>query len=335
MDPDSLLRSLGITRIAVPIPFVDAGGPVNVYAIEERDGSYTLFDCGLGTKEAEASLRASAAELGVDLSRLKRIIVSHGHIDHYGLAQTFSEQTGATVHVHPADFAKVVGVGRWVDELPRYESYFKKLGISDEYMRMMGKAATATAKFARQVDEARARTLKAGEKFQFKHVELEVLHLPGHTPGLVCLWEPTRKILFADDHLLAKVSPNPLLEIGEGGEAQKFKSLLSYFASARRVYEMDIELVLPGHGPPFSGHRELLDGLFGFYKKRQDKIAAHLEKEPSTALELIPVVFRGIDITRLFLTLSEVVGNLEVMEEQGRVVRREVEGVYRYELAVQ
>lgn len=328
-DGDALLRTLGITRIAVPIPFVDAGGPVNVYAIEQDDG-FTLFDCGLGTAEAEASLRQGAREAGVDLSCVKRIIVSHGHIDHYGLAQTLSEETGATVHVHPADWAKVTANKRWVEELALYTPYFKKLGVTDDHITTLGKVAKATAKFARQVEESRARKLTAGDRFSFRHVELEVLHLPGHTPGLVCLWDSQNRILFADDHLLAKVSPNPLLELDERGEAEKFRSLETYFHSARRVYQMDIDWVLPGHGAPFQGHRALLDGLFGFYKKRQDKIHAHLASNEASPMDLIPVVFRGVDVGRLFLTLSEVIGNLEVMEAEGRVKRREVDGVYRF-----
>lgn len=326
-----LLASLGVHRIAVPIPFVDAGGPVNVYAIEEADGGYTLFDSGLGSAEAEASFRASAAAAGVDLSLVRRIVVSHGHIDHYGLAQTLSEQTGATVHVHPADWSKVVGEGRWDAELPRFARYFQKLGIDPDFIEAMGKGARWTSTFARQVEPSRARELHAGERFRFKHLELEVLHLPGHTPGLVCLWEPNHRILFADDHLLAKVSPNPLLEIGEDGETKK--ALVTYFQSARRVQAMDIDWVLPGHGAPFQGHRELIENLMGFYRKRQDKIAAHLAQNPCTALELVPVVFREIKVSKLFLTLSEIVGNLEVMEAEGRIVRREENGVFKFSVA--
>jgi glyoxylase-like metal-dependent hydrolase (beta-lactamase superfamily II) len=332
---EGFLRELGIHRVPVPIPFVEAGGPVNVYFIENGDGTYSLFDCGLGTPEAEASLRASVKAAGLDLAKVSRILISHGHIDHFGLAQTISEESGATVHVHAADWTKVVGDGRWIQQAPRYEAYFRKLAVPDELIGKMVKLASNTLKFARRVDEARARKLEAGQRFTFGKFSAEVLHLPGHTPGLVCLWASEQRILFADDHLLARVSPNPLLELTETGEEGKFQALVTYLESTKKVYAMDVGWVLPGHGPAFQGHRELLDSLFGFYEKRQAKILARVGQGEVTAVELVSTLFGKADPMRLYLTLSEVVGNLEVMELKGQVRRRFDGSVYLYAAASQ
>ncbi|MHB8879540.1 MAG: MBL fold metallo-hydrolase, partial [Myxococcaceae bacterium] len=261
-DAGEALAALGIHRLAVPIPFADAGAPVNVYLLENGGGTYTMFDCGLGTPEAEASLRASALGAGLDLGKVTRILLSHGHIDHYGLAQTFSEATGAKVHLHPGDFDKVVGGARWAARPDRYAPYFRKLGVPDELIEKMVKLAGSTVKFARRVDEPRMVEAVPGERLGFARFEGQLVHMPGHTPGLCCLWIEEYRLFLSADHLLARVSPNPLIEIGEGGEEQKFLALTTYIESARRAYEMDIDLVLPGHGPPFRGHRALLDGLF-------------------------------------------------------------------------
>ncbi|MBI3180576.1 MAG: MBL fold metallo-hydrolase [Myxococcales bacterium] len=329
---EAFLAALGIHRVAIPVPFPDAGGPVNTCFLENRDGSFTLFDAGLGTPDAEAAFRASAEAAGLSLAKVSRIVVSHGHIDHYGLAQTLSEETGAQVFVHPADWDKVVGDGRWVEQADRYRSYFARLSVPEELIHKMAKLAGSTSRFARRVDEARAQPLSAGQRFEFARFTADVLHMPGHTPGLVCLWLHEQRILLADDHLLARVSPNPLLELGPKGEEDKFPALLTYLASARAAHRLDVEWVVPGHGPPFRGHRALLDSLFEFYSRRQERILSRLAESECSALELVVALFGATDPVRLYLTLSEVVGNLEVLEDAGRVRRRLEAGKYRFSL---
>ena len=180
-------------------------------------------------------------------------------------------------------------------------------------------SAGATGRYAQPL--ASVEHLSDGQRFQFARFNAEILHMPGHTPGLVCLYDREHRILFADDHLLARVSPNPLLELGPNGEEDKFRSLSTYLASARKVRELAVDWVLPGHGPPFQDHRALIDSLFGFYDQRQAKIISALRQGPKTAVELIPVLFPRSRPGETYLMLSEVVGNLEVLEEQGRVSR--------------
>ena len=106
---DSTLGSLGIHRLEIPVPFVEAGGPANAYVIEDADGRYSLFDTGIGTPEGITALRSQASERNLDLKKLSRIVVSHGHLDHFGNAQLLSEESGARVFIHEADVEKVVG----------------------------------------------------------------------------------------------------------------------------------------------------------------------------------------------------------------------------------
>src|SRR5205807_2541884 len=102
-----------------------------------------------------------------------------------------------------------------------------------------------------------------------------------------------------------------------------------YIASARRAQKLPAELICPGHGAPFAGHAELIDGLLGFYEKRQQKLLEALAPGPRTALELVQSVFGRVKRSEIYLQLSEVVGNLEVLEDQGRVARSFDGTVYR------
>jgi glyoxylase-like metal-dependent hydrolase (beta-lactamase superfamily II) len=326
---ESFLSGLGIHRIPTPVPFLEAGGPANAYAIEDESGGFTLFDCACGTEEGLAALRAGIAERG--LERLKRIVISHGHVDHYGNAQTLAEETGAQIFVHPHDLEKVCQEHRWFRQLEQSWRYFERqLGVPDATLHAMLAGAKRNRQYARAVDRHRVNTLLGGDTLRFARFEARVLHLPGHTPGLVCLHVERHKLLFADDHVLAKISPNPLLDLSMGEGATKFKALVAYCASAKQVQALELDCVLPGHGEAFMGHRELLESLFQFNAARQQRILKRLGTAPASIYELIPAVFPRSDIGRLFLMLSEVLGNVELLEEQGQVARFDDGGVVRF-----
>ena len=154
--------------------------------------------------------------------------------------------------------------------------------------------------------------------------------MPGHTPGLLCLHAPAQGLLLAADHLLEKVSPNPLIELGPGGEEGYFRPLVAYLASVERTRALEVDLVLPGHGPPFAGHRAVIDRLVGFYGKRQERIRALLAAGPRTAWEVARELFPTVPVAQTFLIISETIANLEVMEARGELRRSLVDGVYRF-----
>ena len=221
---ESFLLALGVHRLSVPVPFVEAGGPANVYVLENDDDTLTLFDCGIATDEAKDALKRGFEERGLARWKIRSIIISHGHIDHYGNAQEISQETGAQIWLHPADNEKVCGEGRWNKQLEKSFPYFMRLGVPRITLDRMLDIAGRNKTYAKQVDPSRVKQLSHGQKFDFKHLSVEVLHMPGHTPGLVCLYSAANKLLFADDHVLARVSPNPLLDLTLGQGPEKFRA---------------------------------------------------------------------------------------------------------------
>jgi glyoxylase-like metal-dependent hydrolase (beta-lactamase superfamily II) len=324
---DLRARPLGIHRLALPIPFVEAGGTVNAYVIDEADGGLTLFDSGLGTEPSRHALERGLAELGRKVEDVRRIILSHGHIDHYGNARFVHERSGARVFVHPADADKVAGHGPRTSLL-EYAAYLDRLGVPGDAIMRMGERYRSQGVLAQPLAEVEQ--LAPGQGFTFRHFAATTLPMPGHTPGLVCLHVPEHRLVLSADHLLARISPNPLLEIGPGGEAQKFRALVAYLDSARRLGELDLEWILPGHGAPFTNPRAVLESLRVFYDQRQARMLRALAPTPLTAYELVPLVFQRHDRLDLFLMISEIIGNLEALEARGAIARVEGAVPYRY-----
>ena len=327
------LRELGIQRIPVPIPFPQAGGPVNVYLVEDAGGGVLMFDSGLGTAEAEAALEQGLARAGRSFDEVTRIVLSHGHVDHYGAARTVQERAGrpVPVHVHAGDAAKVSEAGRpWRELMPSYVAYLLKLGVPAEVMAQVGRNLGASYMMARRVPQVTL--LDERGVFQAKYLALEVHHMPGHTPGLSCLYDRQHRLVLSGDHLLEKVSPNPIIDLGPEGREGHFRPLVAYLASIRRLRDMDVDLVLPGHGPPFADHRRVIDGLLQFYEKRQARVRELLAAGALTAYDVTQALFPWAREGDLFLVVSEAIANLEALEDRGEVGRDLEDGVYRFRL---
>ncbi len=324
------LADLGVHRIPVPIPFPQAGGPVNVYLVEEAGGGFLMWDAGLGTHEAQAALEDGFRRLGRRFDEVRRIYVSHGHVDHAGAARFVQQRHGGElpVHGHPADAAKYAASGStWREHEPVYSAFLAKLGVPPEGVERSRKEGDRYIISGRV---AEARPLADGDVVRTRHLELRVLHAPGHTPGLVCLHAAAHRLLFSADHLLEKVSPNPLIELGPNGEEGWFRPLVAYLASLERVRVLELDLVLPGHGSPFSDHRAVIDRLVAFYGKRQERIRALLDAGPRTPWEIARELFPKAGPAETFLVISETLANLEVMEDRGAVRRSVVDGTIRF-----
>jgi glyoxylase-like metal-dependent hydrolase (beta-lactamase superfamily II) len=315
------LSRLGIYRLSLPIPFIEAGGPVNVYAVEEERG-LLLFDTGLGTEESRSALAEGLAQIGRRFEDVNRIILSHGHIDHFGAAAWILEQAGKSIPVliNSTDADKVLDSGMdWPKLLIRSKKYFSKLGVPSQELEDVIIALSRNTGLGQRLTSVTP--LLPGDIFRCKHVTLEVLSMPGHTPGLCCLYEREHRILFSADHLLERVSPNPLMQLSPEGEPTSFKPLISYFASLGRVREMAIDLVLPGHASPFANPCEIIDSLSSFYQRRHTKLLGILKQGPLTVYEVMRKLFSSNSGFALILMISETLGNLELLEEKGTIVR--------------
>jgi len=322
------LAEVGIHRIPIPIPFPQAGGPVNVYAVEEGDGRLLLVDAGYGSGEATAALAQGFHARGRRFDEVSRLLVTHGHVDHYGGGRFVEERSGGVLRAlaHPADIPKIAEEGwHWSEVAPHYGAHLSRLGAPAQVLAVIAEEAER----AFRAERLRAvEPVLPGERLKARHLDLEVLHMPGHTPGLLCLYDHRHRVLISGDHLLERISPNPLIELGPDGQDGFFRPLVAYLDSLARTRALEVDLVLPGHGPPFGEHRRVIDTLDLFYQRRQERFLSCLSAGPLTPYEMATALFRQLRPGDVFLVLSEVVANLEVLEARG-LVERELDGRLR------
>ncbi len=319
----SIPKGLKIRRLILPTPF--AVGPVNCYLLDWDP--LTLVDAGANTVEAESTLRLRLGKASRVLEEVGRVLITHAHPDHFGLAALVQETSGASVYVGWKEVSLLQGGVAWL-ELGRL---LLRVGVPGEVlleMASMGKAETRGRPLHPKVERVEA--VREGDVIKFSSRTLKVLETPGHTGGHVCYYEPSSGILFSGDTLLPTITPNPLLEAEKGGRR---RSLVEFIATLKRLLEMDLRLVLPGHGPPIRDSRALISRLLHHHEKRKEKIASFLDREGKTAYRLAREVFRGAKGAELFLAVSEVVAHLDLLIEEGRAIETEQDGLITFRLA--
>lgn len=320
------MESEGIHMFEIPTPF--AVGPVNCYLIE--DDPLTLVDVGPNSGDALEALETNLAAHGRTLADIEQIVVTHQHLDHLGLVEIVRQRSGAEVACLDRcvpwleDFkGESSATDRWASEM------MSAHGMPDDVvvaLRAVAKAFRGWGASSR-VD----RVLHEGDTLQFRDRRLEVLYRPGHSISDTVFWNSATGTLLAADHLIKHISSNPLLERPPAAGEPRPQELVVYIESLRKTREMPATLTLSGHGEPFTDHVKLIDERFALTEKRVEKLFAMLvEGGAMTAHDLARQTWGNIAVTQAFLTLSEVLGNLDILENEGRVTQSEADGVIKY-----
>jgi glyoxylase-like metal-dependent hydrolase (beta-lactamase superfamily II) len=164
---------------------------------------------------------------------------------------------------------------------------------------------------------------------------LRALHRPGHSPSDTIFVDEQRQITLAGDHLLAHISSNPLLArpLDESAsDGDRPHALLDYIASMRVTREMPAGLMLGGHGAPVTDHVTLIDERFRMHERRASKIHGLLKTapaHPATVFDLANRMWGNVAVTQAMLTISEVIGHLDLLIGDG-MVREDADGDVTY-----
>jgi glyoxylase-like metal-dependent hydrolase (beta-lactamase superfamily II) len=319
------VKELPVRRITLPTPY--AVGPVNAYLIEAEP--LTLVDAGINTPEAQNALLLTIAASGFFVEAIERVLITHAHPDHYGLVHLIQESSGATVYFPEREIARVrdrqmlFEVGRLLVEA----------GMPLELLFKMDQQRRSDPR--PRLDHDQVVLARDGDTWEFKTSDgegfvLEAHLMPGHTGGHVVYLEPETKTLFAGDQLLPKVSPNPLLEPSLDSPGERRRSLKEYLASLQRMAAMDLRLVYPGHGDPVTVPGTLIARTIAHHDKRKAGVAGHLGAEPKSPYQIATEIFPDAVGYDAFLAVSEIVGHLDLIVEDGKAIIEEHDGVTRY-----
>ena len=312
-----------IYKIELPIPFPLKS--MNVYFID--DSPRTLVDAGIKTEVSFETLKKGLETIGVGLNSIERILITHGHIDHYGQAKRLSSLSGAPIYIHSKEYGRIRS---FIHSLGFIKSILLRNGAPETLVNEAIHYMESAQIMADSLDEAFF--LDDGDSILFKSMTWKTIHCPGHSPGLICFHWPEKKILFTGDHLLKEITPNPILNVPEYRPPFRYPSLKDYLNSLEKIERLDLSLLLPAHGEEVHDVKALIQKIFTHHKERMDRILFSLSKEEKTPFQIAMDLFPGVPPFEVFLGISEAVGHLEILKEKGIVKVNEKEGKDYYSL---
>ncbi len=316
MTPEEALeeaREAGIHRLQIPTPF--AVGRVNCYLIE--DDPLTLVDTGPNSGKSLDELEHQLADLGRSIADIELVVLTHQHIDHLGLVEIIADRSGADVAAIDVVVPFVENFGDDIEADDKFAALLMlRHGIPEDVVVALRSVSRSFRAWGAKAKVTRP--LHDGEQLKLRDRSLEVQHRPGHSPSDTVFWDADREILICADHLIAHISSNPLISRPLDGSDERPHALMIYIESLRKTRELPARILLPGHGEPITNHQELIDERFALHRKRAEKIHGLISERPRTAYEIAQELWGNVAVTQAFLTLSEVLGHMDLLAAEGR-----------------
>lgn len=311
-----------IYQLSIPTPF--AVGDVHTYLLKGE--MLTLVDAGVKTEEAWNALESQLGSLGYSPKDINQIVLTHHHPDHIGLVDRFDHLEGVYGHEDNRN---------WLERdeafLSRFQTFFhtlyKQFGVDQSYEAFFKHLRDPLKYVAKGT---LTRSLQEGDCIP-GHSDWVCLETPGHAESHLSFYRSADQSMMSGDHLLYHISSNPLLEPPRKPGGERPRPLVTYQKTLERCLHMDIGEVYPGHGPIFSYPNELIRERLNKQQYRSDKVYHMLEGGPLTPFQVCKQLFPKHIKKQFGLTMSETVGQLDILEEEGRVRVHLEDGIYYYE----
>src|SRR5215831_16788392 len=322
---EALAIASGVWWLRMPLPF--ALDHINLWLLEDGPG-WTIVDTGYATAETKSLWRRI---FGERLGRLPvtRVIVTHYHPDHIGLAEWLTRRCQVPLWITEKEwlYARVMSQGADDFALLR-RSFARGAGLDETASEIFEHRQNSYRRGVPSVPASFQR-LQDGRTIEIGGREWRVVVGEGHAPELACLYCAETGVLISGDQILPKISPNISVQPHEP-DGDPLARYLSSLAKIREALPPEV-LVLPSHNLPFLGLHRRIDALDAHHRARCTDVLAECD-EPKTAMQLLPALFRRpLDRHQLGFALGEALAHLHYLMHQGDLDRYlGSDGAYRF-----
>jgi glyoxylase-like metal-dependent hydrolase (beta-lactamase superfamily II) len=301
-------------KIEIPLP-ESLLKSLNSYLIKAQDRNL-IIDTGINREECLNAMMSGLRELAVDIKKTD-FFITHLHSDHLGLVSSVATDS-STIYFNQPDADRLRSGFRWDD----FFNFARLNGFPENELQTIPFKHPGF-KFGIK-ENLSFHILKEGDLIHIGEYLFKCVETPGHTWGHMCLHEPNKKIFVAGDHILNDITPN--IQLWSDG----WNPLKEYLASLDKVYELDIDLVLPGHREVFRNPKERIQELKHHHQKRLDEIIAILRKGRKNAFQVASqmtwdIAYESWDlfpVSQKWFATAEAISHLKFLEEKGIIHRQ-------------
>lgn len=306
----------GVYWLRMPLPF--KLNHINLWLLDDGDG-WTVVDTGIARDEVKDAWRALAETYFSKDKPLKRIIVTHYHPDHVGLAGWMCEtfQVQLWMPLTEWTFARMFSLDTFETGRDEFVGFYRAAGFDDELTKSVNARMGRYPSVVSTIPASIIR-IAEGDEIDIGGRNWRVIVGTGHAPEHACLYCAEANILISGDQVLPRISPN----VGVWPQEPTANPLALFLVSLDKFQNLPEDtLVLPSHDWPFYGLLGRLDDLREHHAERLDETWAACVT-PATGVDVLKALFkREFDSHQLFFAIGEALAHVHHLEGSGRVVR--------------
>jgi glyoxylase-like metal-dependent hydrolase (beta-lactamase superfamily II) len=283
-----------------------------------------LIDTGMDPTKTFDQLHQKLVEVGIHPQELTDIIITHWHIDHVGLVPLLQKISKARLILHTKEVELSKLISKNSEVFWNNMVYFNQInGVPTKMLAWIRTfLGLRNVEVYKKLSEP-GLALKGGEEFAIGEYCFQVIWTPGHSPGHICLYEPTWRFLIAGDLLLPTITP----VINQWRDEDH--PLDNYFNSLEKIEKFDLKAILPAHEDVFTNHSERINQLKEHYKERALEILTKLQTQKLTAYQIASRLHWNIHYSsweefpafQKYLAVGETLAHLKFLENQNKVKR--------------
>ena len=289
----------GIFQLKIPIPDSRLKHTL-AYLLMGPEGNI-LIDTGIYSEQGIQSFKDQIQDIGIRPNSIKSILITHNHPDHYGLASEVKEMTSGLIAMHEIDWNEAPWRNsgnntnkKNSDPFKTMKKWYQLHGVPVTELTgpiFPGMNSDSTSKNKKRNNNG-ARwdpsslpkpdlLLKGTEVFNTGKFSVRTIWTPGHTPGHICFYEESARVIFTGDHILPKITPNVSVR-----SSKESDPLADYIDSVNKLKNLEVDWVFPAHQHEFPNLDKRLDDLLTHHESRVQEIIDAVEFETHSAYEV-------------------------------------------------
>lgn len=307
-------------------------GSVNAYLFTQPE--VVLVDAGIKTDACWEALVDGLALHGIAPTDVARVVISHTHVDHYGLAGRLVAESDATVWVSELGAPWLSAADAlWRERLVYYrDDFLRHLGLPDEVTATTLRGLELLAARVDPVPVERIVPFHLDGVLQMGGTAWQVIHTPGHASMQTIFHQPETRQLLSADMLLA-VTPTPVVEQPPPGAGRRVPALPLFVRSLAVVEALDVATVYPGHGRPFGDHRRVVARQRQRIEQRRDECLGFVRAGLARVPQLLDAMYAHQPPATRLAGLWMLIGYLDLLIADGVIVQEEKDDVWHYRTA--